>query len=95
MKQRVTGRSSTSSSSPLTKKDSQVEEDSLMPKVSVGQSKKSVPNGDQKKLKSSNSAEEEDEEKLAEIPFSRILALNKPEWCYMAGGKRVLSTCQI
>jgi len=93
MKQEVTRRSSTSSSPPLTKKDSQMEEDNLIPKVSTGQSSKSVPNGE--KVKSSSSDEEEEKEDLPEIPFSRILALNKPEWHYMLGRKGVLSTRQI
>jgi len=52
---------------------------------------KSVCNSDVNKIESSSSSEteenEEEEEDLPEIPFSRILALNKPEWYYMAGGE--------
>jgi len=77
--------------------DAQFQEDGLNPKFSSTRSKKSVSRSHVKKVRSSSTAEkeEEKEEELPEIPFSRILALNKPEWCYMAGGKRVLGTCQI
>jgi len=79
------------------KGDAQRQEDELNPKISSIRSRKSVSKNRAKKVKSSSSAEKEEEEKeeLPEIPFSRILALNKPEWCYMAGGERVLNACQV
>jgi len=85
---------STSSLSSLTKKE--FREDRTNQKFSSIRSRQSAPNGDEKKVKSSSSAEEEEEEEeLPEIPFSRILALNKPEWYYMAGGERVLRNRQL
>jgi len=72
----------------MIKKDSRFREDRTNLKFSSVQSIKSLFTGDKKKARNSSSAEEE---QLPEIPFSRIIALNKPEWYYMTGGKRVLS----
>jgi len=84
-----------SSASFLTKKDSQFQEDRRNRKFSRSISRKSISSEDTKKAGSSSFAEEEEKEDLPEVSFWRILALNKPEWCYIAGMNRVLRVCQI